>query len=660
MRYSGTASNVVSPRADSGPARTLGYAVRLSGGILPLLLLAQSPAITIDVEQPLENGRVVFQQLGPPARGAPFEARISIRIKITNNESSNVAISKIEINGLEVSDFSAPVTVMPGATYTFQNCTCATIAKSLVVSAPFPSTARISVYLSGSASPFTISAPIQAHTNDNGPLAYPANASDLRRNESWGTSSDHIADHQVFALDMGVWGWNSTLFSEKFASTDDVRKEHWRSYGMPVYAMADGTVCWALGDHQERPDVPSTSTTISPSLGAYNPGGNQVFVKTGDEIAVYAHLQPGSIPPELLTTGAAVKKGQFLGKVGLSGDTGRPHTHIHVKKVPSSGAPDPAVAMNGCDSGFFRPMTFEKIQSLTKEEADGLGTSNTLQSSDWTTLTNHSAPHPYALINPSATSHAFCPGCSDNRQYVGIWRSSADIELRLKALGWESFTKRFDDLSADGFRLTDIETFVENGKREFLGLFKRESDKHAIVYVTGWSNFTAEWARQARRQMRLIDVTTFRDARIRYYVGVFRAGDDRHALIGRSGWNEFSSEWAQAGRDNLRLVDLEAYKENGIENYIGVFRAGSDAHALISTTGWDAFTAQWAQAGRDRLRLIDMESFPAGGQRQYVGVFRAGEYGHTLGSYTGYDRFFMACERSGYEGLRLVDFHVEQ
>ena len=629
-------------------------------GVLLLTLLGCSPAVTVEVEEPLENTHAVIQPLGPPNRVAPFDARISLRIRITNNTSSNVDISKIEMNGVQVSDFAAPITVMPAANYAFQNCTCSGTAKPLVVAAPFPSSAQVSVYVSGYPSPFTATVDLQPHTNDGGPLAYPVNAGDLRLNEAWGTSSNHPADHQVFALDTGVWGWTANVFFDRYAGTDDIRKEHWRAYGMPLYAMADGTVCWALNDHQERPDVKSTAPTISPTLGAHNAGGNQVFVKSGDEISVYAHMQPGSIPPDFLIAGAAIKRGQYLGKIGLSGDTDRPHTHIHVKKEPSSGAPDTSEAMNGCDDGFFRPMTFQGIQSLTRSEADALGNANSLTPGDWTMLTNHSAPHPDALLYPATDGYTFCSACTDNQQYVGIWRSGTEIELRVKATGWERFATRFDELSADGFRLADIETFVENGVREFLGLFKRESGPHAIVYVTGWDNFTAEWEKQTSNQLRLIDLTTFRDGDTRIFIGVFRAGTDRHALIGLAGWNEFSASWAKAGDDDLRLVDLEAYRENGIENFIGVFREGTDGHALISVTGWNALTAEWAKAGKNRLRLIDLESFAVGKQRQYIGAFRAGDYGHTLGSHTGYDRFFMASERSAYEGLRLVDVHVER
>src|SRR5262249_26256764 len=156
-----------------------------------------------------------------------------------------------------------------------------------------------------------------------------------------------------------IWGWDGDRWSDKYPGTDGSSKEHFRVYGRPVYAMADGTIGWALNDEPEHPTIK-------------RPGGNVVFVKTGGEIALYAHLQPGAIPPELRSTGAPVKRGQYLGKAGFSGDTSVPHLHLHVKKEPAYGAPMSGVEASGCDAGPFRPMTFKDVQSLALAEAQAL------------------------------------------------------------------------------------------------------------------------------------------------------------------------------------------------------------------------------------------------------------------------------------------------
>lgn len=630
--------------------------------------LSPRPSVSVKVIEPLENGKFIFQRLAPASKGSPSQARISLRIEITNNRSSPVELERIEINGEEVSSFDTPVLIPGGGTDTFQNCRCSDdnrpIANSrpLVVTAPFPTTATVAVYVAGEQHPFTETVSIERHTNNAGPLLFPGQASDLKSSEAWQASSNHVADHQVFALDMGVRGWNGANFGSRYPDTDDTSKENWRVYGSPVYAMAGGTVCFAVNDHEEWPHPTDRSASpTSPSLGGYSRGGNHIFVKTGDEISLYAHLQPGSIPPELVVVGAPVQRGQYLGKVGLSGDTSGPHLHIHVKKERSGGAPKTGLTANGCDAGFFRPMTFAN-NSLTVDEANELGELGQLDSTDWTLLTDHSASHPDGLLHPTSFTYDPCLGCDDDFSYVGIWRTGSQIELRVKAQGWTAFAAKYDALQRDSFRLADIETFVENGQRQFIGLFQRGSGGYWIIRVTGWDNFTREWEDQSNSNRRLVDITTYRDtgSNLRWYIGVFRPGSDGYALVGLPGWDAFTQSWADVSADGQRLVDLEVYKENAVEHFIGVYRRGTDGHALINRRGWDAFVDSWREASENGLRLVDLESIPVHGARQYIGAFRAGSHGHGLYRYTGYAAFFRASERLGYEGQRLVDVHVER
>src|SRR6185503_21101608 len=99
-----------------------------------------------------------------------------------------------------------------------------------------PSSIKIAVFVMGFDLPLVKVMPLVPHINDGGPLFYPGKASDLRQNEVWCASSNHPADHQVFALDTGVLGWDSNQWSEKYPGVSGLKREHWRAYGQPVYA----------------------------------------------------------------------------------------------------------------------------------------------------------------------------------------------------------------------------------------------------------------------------------------------------------------------------------------------------------------------------------------------------------------------------------------
>jgi hypothetical protein len=615
-------------------------------------------SIKITVLEPLENSKYVFALIGPSKIGQPKQGRISLRVRITNDDTTAaIKISKIHIAGQLVSNFATPLEVGPNTWVDFQNGNTQN-AMSLVLNEPVPATVKVAVFLMGQATPVEQTVSIAPHTNDGGPLAFPGKANDLRRNEAWGASSQHGSGHQAFALDMGVWGWNKEQWSDKYPDVPDATKrESFRIYGMPVYAMAEGTVCWALNDHEERPTTVDTPT-VSPSEGKFVGGGNQIFVKSGDEVSVYAHLQRGSIPVELLSPGASVKRGQYLGKVGLSGSTSHPHLHIHTKKAALPGAP--SNGMNNCDAGWFRPMTFKDLQSLTMDEATSLANANNLVATHWTQLSNHSAPHSYALLYPSSGAFNFAATATDSKQYIGVWRAGSEIELRVNAPGWDAFAAKWEDLSNDSFRLARVETFVENNQRQFIGIFKRGSAAHFLWRAAGWDSFCAKWGELSKAGLRLIDITTYTEGATRFFIGVFRSGSDAHALWSVTGWDAFCAKWDESAKAGLRLVDLETHAAGTNQQYIGVFRAGNYGHALWSVTGWSAFTTKWDEFSKNGLRLVDLETFPVGNQRQFIGVFREGSGGHALESVTGYGRFFQSCERWNAQGLRLTDVHVQQ
>src|SRR5436309_5665946 len=67
--------------------------------------------------------------------------------------------------------------------------------------------------------------------------------------------------------------------------------------------------------------------------------GNHFYLQHGNEVALYAHMQEGTLNPALLHVGAAFKAGDFLGLAGNAGNASEPRLHIHVVKgtAPETG-----------------------------------------------------------------------------------------------------------------------------------------------------------------------------------------------------------------------------------------------------------------------------------------------------------------------------------
>jgi hypothetical protein len=92
------------------------------------------------------------------------------------------------------------------------------------------------------------------------------------------------------------------------------------AYGSPVYAPCDGVV---TGAADGLPDAPPGRPGYGP------PEGNHLWIDTGHETVLLAHLRPGSLR---VAVGDRVRSGQLLAGVGTSGASDEPHLHVHAER----------------------------------------------------------------------------------------------------------------------------------------------------------------------------------------------------------------------------------------------------------------------------------------------------------------------------------------
>ncbi|GAN76279.1 M23 family metallopeptidase [Acidisphaera rubrifaciens] len=104
---------------------------------------------------------------------------------------------------------------------------------------------------------------------------------------------------------------------------DRNRLESYPYFGVPVYAVADGTVVNLYDKAVEQvPGRPATGITPE------NIGGDMLVIDIGGgNFAFFAHLKPGSLRVRL---GDRVTRGQVIASLGNTGNTDAPHLHFHV------------------------------------------------------------------------------------------------------------------------------------------------------------------------------------------------------------------------------------------------------------------------------------------------------------------------------------------
>jgi murein DD-endopeptidase MepM/ murein hydrolase activator NlpD len=67
-----------------------------------------------------------------------------------------------------------------------------------------------------------------------------------------------------------------------------------------------------------------------------NMTGNHIILQCGGVWVLLAHLQRGSVA---ITERQPVSRGELLGRVGNTGNTGEPHLHIHAQRPGTAEAP---------------------------------------------------------------------------------------------------------------------------------------------------------------------------------------------------------------------------------------------------------------------------------------------------------------------------------
>jgi Bacterial tandem repeat domain 1 len=243
------------------------------------------------------------------------------------------------------------------------------------------------------------------------------------------------------------------------------------------------------------------------------------------------------------------------------------------------------------------------------------------------------------------------------RSFLGVFRAGQDAHYLIAGVDGAKFNSEWSRLSKAGFRLTDLNTYVDGGKRLYTGIYRQGNDGYALLPGMSWTDFSTGWQRASGEGMRLVDIETYTEGNQRRYSGVFRAGSGGHYLTPALSWGDFTSKWEQLAGQGLRLIDIESYVAGGKRYFHGAFLPGTDGHYLWRATGWKAFVDKWTSLSKQNLRLIDVEVYGSGSNRTYVGVYRAGSDGYALYAAKGED-FFKKWDTLSKQGLRLIDLET--
>lgn len=323
------------------------------------------------------QGTVLLAETVAPTDSEPAGWWLRVDLTIHNDGGEPVTVDQFgittDVSPLDVEALDEPFEIAAGDT------ALAPKPQTITGVGTAPSEFTVNLYADGYPFPAqaTYSLDVYENATPTDGYRFPGRVEDLAPGVFWTPGRFHAHSRsQRYAYDLTALRWDTDLDKwtgvTEQAWIDDANgipagslNEHSLIWGMPVYAIADGTI---VKCRRSQPDhLPGGENSVS--------GANSILVDHGNgEFAAYAHFKDGSTPVELCPEEAPVSSqlnpdhvpvqieaGDFLGQVGNSGPSTGPHLHI---QLTDGGAGVPKSDIRGL------PLNFHDVFVHTYDDVD--------------------------------------------------------------------------------------------------------------------------------------------------------------------------------------------------------------------------------------------------------------------------------------------------
>jgi hypothetical protein len=303
-----------------------------------------SPNLTITAE-PAEAGSLVYGALAAKSSNEFPNGQLSLVLTITNNEAASVHLNQVKVSfvgppSVNASPIAADLTIPPLQTLQWYFGFLGP-SNNIILPVPAPGAVKLKLFCDNFSDPAELDVALDQYQSPaaNGGYSFPGRSGDLSQGEFWtGLSAAHGAaggGTQLFAYDLLIRAFDSASngWPTCVPGSDTTKNQNYHMWGKPIYAMADGIVV------QFNDGMAANTPPLLPSPTPNPVEGNHFYIQHGDDLALYAHFQAGTLNPALTSgpnpdgTGAAVTQGQVLGLAGNSGNSSEPHLHIQVNRT---------------------------------------------------------------------------------------------------------------------------------------------------------------------------------------------------------------------------------------------------------------------------------------------------------------------------------------
>ncbi len=415
--------------------------------------LMAAPSIDlVNVWPENKTGDVVYLTSGPKSSAGSISALLSVKFKIANKEGKTITLKKIEYqcsgnSNNKIFSFSpnsdnSNESIAASKSFSWQNSrTYHELGNVIELPFPFPSQLTIKLYFDGYTSPYTITKSLKPYINE-AVYSFPAKQKDLGYGEYWFADASHGGGSQVFSYDIIIKGWDAETkkWSSKYPGKDGTKNEHYRCFGRPVYAIADGEVVHF--NDKIKDNEPGVDT---------DGGGNTFHIKVGNTVIRYYHLKQFSLNKNLMKEGAKVKRGDFLARVGSTATAG---THLHIDCVPADDT-EPVIVF---------PFQFSDAYIVAQNNMNEPD-----PNAKWTKLNKTGLPY---IANGGCY---IWPGDKPT-WYPGGWG-----EIGRHGIPEKNYQEEFNKIWSSGYYPEWVDAYDVNGKTYFNAIFRYNDKGYKIV-----------------------------------------------------------------------------------------------------------------------------------------------------------------------------------
>lgn len=627
------------------------------------------PELTVTVE-PTSGDKLFYQAQAPSLQGGTARTKIIVRLRITNNEDKKVQVTgigfhfpgtnrssiqmKAETKSIvpdspDQTAIEANGWIKPGVTATWSNGTVDLtddddsdqVFNQIYLTGSVPPKISIHIKCEGFADVVKKDFVLDRYTDPTveGAFLFPFSVADLKPGEFFVTKGDHWSNGgpwglQIYAHDISLQGTdNGVLSSFKTGISTATKNSHFRIWGIPIRAVADGTIEEAVDDLPNN-DYTGEFPVVPP--GSEAPKPNHVWVKHGSVYVYYTHLQKGSIPDNLKpVTGKPkpfIRAGEMLGRAGNSGNSSGPHTHIHCAK--------------GSTAGDLRPFVFRKAWVLDK-----VVTGLLQHAGGWVRLDAEGISKEEVAIWPAST-------------WPGFKVPTAGLTVRgdwgykfWKGDDFDEFSAQGQEHFDNGYPMTYASSFLDSGHRRWVGIARKSNEGINFWISSSWSSFLDK-ANDLHKDKgkRLIHVHAFKEADTVKYFGLAQTGNWSNTCWMSNSFDDFKTKAEELAKKEKRaLVHISTIVVGGERRWIGISRGASYTTEFFTSQSLTEFLDELARHDKRGRHCIHMFPYLTQGEHHWAGIVRKIEGPVEMWQNTNWDSF---CEVVRYaqasQGRRLV------